>query len=311
MKPRGWANIASGLPVALLLHYNFRMPLRRFSALFVYLLVVVCLPRTAEGQPPRASYSGRTLLLPRRIVSGERATLAVLDSSGRLAPGVVVNFSNGDRLTTDATGRAMFVAPLDAGVIFASITGRTDRVLSVILTPAEASTSSIEIASVPRFASLADRFEVLGKGFCGDADANQVRISGRSALVLASSPVSLSVLPAVDLDPGDASVEISCAKRIARPFGLSLVGLDLEADDLPLKPDERRALTVRVRGTTEKISLEARNLAPAVAELAGGRLLQVLSSGGTRNQARFEVTGRKDGNFQIAIRLVPDMVAPH
>jgi len=43
----------------------------------------------------------RILLLPRRIVSGERATLAVLDVNGRLTPGVTVAFSNGDRLTTD------------------------------------------------------------------------------------------------------------------------------------------------------------------------------------------------------------------
>jgi hypothetical protein len=43
-------------------------------------------------------------VLPRRIVSGERATLAVLDVNGRLTPGVTVNFLNGDRLTNDATG---------------------------------------------------------------------------------------------------------------------------------------------------------------------------------------------------------------
>ena len=68
--------------------------------------------------------SARILLLPRRIVSGERATLAVLDVNGRLTPGVTVNFSNGDRLTTDQTGRALFVAPLNPGVIFGSIAGR-------------------------------------------------------------------------------------------------------------------------------------------------------------------------------------------
>ncbi len=93
------------------------------------------------------------LLLPRRIVSGERATLAVLDMNGRLTPGVTVNFSNGDRLTTDATGRALFVAPLNPGVIYGSIAGRTGRVATAILAPGEAASTSIEVSSAPQFAS--------------------------------------------------------------------------------------------------------------------------------------------------------------
>src|SRR5712691_4170366 len=109
-------------------------------------------------QPPSAS-AARMLLLPRRIVSGERATLAVLDVNGRLTPGVTVNFSNGDRLTTDATGRALFVAPLNPGVIFASIPGRTGRVTTAILSPSEAASAAMEISSAPRLASLTDRFE--------------------------------------------------------------------------------------------------------------------------------------------------------
>ena len=67
-------------------------------------------PAPAQQAPPASG--ARILLLPRRIVSGERATLAVLDVNGRLTPGVTVSFSNGDKLTTNATGRALFVAPL-------------------------------------------------------------------------------------------------------------------------------------------------------------------------------------------------------
>ena len=266
--------------------------------------------RSAAQQPPPAPSGARILLLPRRIVSGQRATLAVLDVNGRLTPSVVVNFSNGDRVTTDATGRALFVAPLNPGVIFGLLTGRAGRVATTILTPTEAVASSMEISSAPRVASLTDRFEIFGKGFCGDADANQVRIAGQTSLVLASSPVSLVILPPSDLRPGGATVEIVCAKGEARPFSLTLVGLDLVADSSPLKPGEHRGLTVRVRGITARISLEARNLAPEVAELAGGNPARALSSGGTENWARFEVTGRKSGNFLISIRLVPWLGRP-
>jgi len=221
-----------------------------------------------------------------------------------LTPGVTVSFSNGDRFTTDATGRALFVAPLNPGVIFGSIAGRAGRVATTILLPSEAASASIEVSSAPRVASLADRFEIFGKGFCGDADGNQVTIAGQPAIVLASSPTALVVLPPPDLEAGSAAVQVSCAKRQSAAFSVTFVGLELEADSSPLKPGEHRALTVRVRGTTAKIALEARNLAPEIAELSGGNPARASSSGGAENLAKFEVLGRKNGSFLISIRLL-------
>ena len=269
---------------------------------------VFSFPHPAQQAP--AASGARMLLLPRRIVSGERATLAVLDVNGRLTPGVTVNFSNGDKVTTNATGRALFVAPLNPGVILGSIAGRAGRVATAILSPSEAASASIEITSAPRVASLTDRFELLGRGFCGDADGNQVTVGGQSALVLASSPVSLVVLPPADLRPGPAPVEVSCAKRQAHSLAITLAGLELEADSTPLKQGEHRFLTVHVRGTTAKISIEARNLAPEIAELASGNPVRLSSNGGTENVARVELIGRKNGSFLISIRLVPSLVRP-
>jgi hypothetical protein len=259
---------------------------------------------TVAQQPPSAS-AARILLLPRNIVSGERATLAVLDVNGRLTPGVTVNFSNGDRLTTDATGRAMFVAPLDPGVIYASIAQRPGRARTTVLTPTEAVTSTLELSSVPRFASLSDRFELSGGGFCGDADANQVRVGGQPALVLASSPLSLVVLPPPELEPGRATVDVSCAKRSSPPFSITLVSLSLEADSSPLAPAEQRTLTVHVRGTASKVGLEARNLSPDVADLTGGNPARISSTGGADNLGRFLLVGRQRGTFLISMRLLP------
>lgn len=260
---------------------------------------------------PPALTAPRILLLPRRIVSGERATLAVLDVGGRLTPEVTIRFSNGDHLRTDATGRALFVAPLNPGVISASIEGRPGRVSTVILTPAEASAPAIEISSAPHIASLTDRFEISGKGFCGDADSNRVSIADHGALVLASSPVALTVLPPMELGPGPAKVAVSCAKRDAPEFSVVFVALELEADSSPLKRGERRTLEVRVRGTAEKVPLEARNLAPDIAELGGGNPVRRLSSGGEEeNVAQFEVLGKKNGTFLISIRLVPALGRP-
>lgn len=262
-----------------------------------------CLAVSSFGQQAPAASGARILLLPRRIVSGERATLAVLDVNGRLTPGVTVSFSNGDRLRTDATGRALFVAPLNPGVIFGTIAGRAGRVPIVVLSSMEAAASSIELTSVPRVASITDRFEIQGKGFCGDADANHVNVEGKPALILASSPTSLTVLPPSDIEPGQAAIDITCGKRSAAPFELTIVELSLEANSAPLSPGEHRTLTVRVRGTSSKVALDAVNLAPEVAELVGGNPARLFSTGGTENTAQFEVVGRAKGNFLISIRL--------
>jgi hypothetical protein len=291
-----------------------RMPLRRLFRFSLFLGIVcvvaeLCSFARLQQQAPAAS-GARVLLLPRRVVSGERATLAVLDVNGRLTPGVTVNFSNGDKLATDATGRALFVAPLTPGVLFASIAERTGRVTTAVIPPSEATSSSVEIASVPRVASLTDRFELLGRGFCGEADSNQVSVAGHPALVLASSPVSLVVLPPMDLGPGPAAVNVSCANHQAPSFAVAFAALDMEADSSPLKPGEHRALTVRVRGTMAKIALEARNLAPGIAELSGGNPMRLSSSGGAENFARFDLIGRKNGSFLISIRLVPSFARP-
>ncbi len=301
-----------GIPLFSFFHYNsfVRSFSRRVNhALlglgFSFLSLSVC----GAQQAPAAS-GARILLLPHKLVTGERATLAVLDVSGRLTPGVNIAFSNGDKVTTDATGRALFVAPLSPGIISATIEGRSGRVTSTILTPEDVPSTTEAVTAVPRVASISDRFEFLGHGFCGDADANHVTIAGLPGLVLASSPGALTVLPPPDMDPGSAIVQVSCGQKSAAPFTVVFVSLELEASNAALAPGEHRTLIVRVRGSTAKVGLEARNLAPEVAELAGGATVKAQSSGGADNVARFEMVGKQHGNFTVSIRLLTPLSPP-
>jgi hypothetical protein len=76
-----------------LFRYNLIMPLSRICFLTGFLCAAAFLFSNgvlAQRAPPASG--ARIVLLPRRIVSGERATLAVLDANGRLTPGVIVNF---------------------------------------------------------------------------------------------------------------------------------------------------------------------------------------------------------------------------
>lgn len=269
------------------------------------LSVILC---CAAQQAPPAS-GARILLLPRRLVTGERATLAVLDVSGKLTPAVNIAFSNGDKITTDATGRALFVAPLVAGTLSASIEGRSGRVTSTVLAPAEVPTSSLGVTAVPQVASLSDRMEIMGHGFCGDADANRVTIGGTPALVLASSPAYLSVLPP-DMDPGPVTVQVQCGQKSSAPFTVVFINLELQAKTTTLAPGEHRMLQVSITGSSNKIGLEARNLAPEVADLKGGTRVRAVSTGGKENVATFELVGRQKGSFVISIRLLAPLGPP-
>jgi hypothetical protein len=294
-----------------IVRYNPKMALRLDAALALLFMIATPLsPASAqEAAAPQAS-AARILLLPRKIVSGEHATLAVLDVNGRLTPGVRVNFSNGDRVTTDATGRALFVAPLNPGVISAALAGHPGRVYTTILSPTDAASPSLDITAAPRVASLSDRFELAGHSFCGDADANKVTVAGLPALVLASSPTSLVVLPPAELDSGNAATVVSCAKQDSPLFSIRFVELSLEANSSPLAPGDHRTLTVHVRGTNAKVALEARNLAPDIAELNGGNPARISSSGGEDNTAQFQLVGKQRGSFMVSIRLLPTQAPP-
>lgn len=265
---------------------------------------------SAAAQQRSRAGTARTLLMPKSAISGDRATLAVLDASGRLVPKAHVVFSNGDRYTTDATGRALFVAPLITGVLHAAVAGRTARASIAILPSNETNPAAITVSAVPEFATLTDRFEIAGSGFCGDADANRVTISGIPAFILASSPTSLTVMPSVDLPPGRASVDLSCAKRRGPAIEVVFVALTLQADTSPLAQGVIRSLAVHVRGTQEKIMLEANNLSPEIASLEGGDSVRAMSSGGRENAAHFQITGRAHGSFAVSVRLVSRNIRP-
>jgi hypothetical protein len=291
------------------LHYNPLVPQPRSLATCRVIGVFLALAGVCFAQQAPPSSAARVLVMPRKLISGERATLAVLDGNGRLTPGVDVQFSDEEKVTTDVTGRALFVAPLNPGVFTAQIAGRGGRTSSSVLPSPGLPVSLEQVTGAPRVASLSDRFELEGEGFCGDADANRVSIAGRDALILASSPTSLEVLPPADLEPGVAQVAVACGPKHAKRFAIIFVALELQAKEGSLAPGEHRELVVRVRGTTTKVMLEAHNLAREVADLTGGVTVRASSSGEVENVAKFEVVGKKRGNFAISIRLLTTLSA--
>src|SRR5277367_3536546 len=163
----------------------------------------------ARASAPRAqdqsnSYTTWTvkIVLPPRLMAGHPATLAVLGVDGKLAPGAMVTLGDGQTLTTDRTGRAVFTVPATGDYLLARGSGAS---VAALIDPATGASEPKE-TTLPPIVSTRDRFWICSAGLRGDADANRVTINGEPALVLAASPECLVALPNPRVTPGAATI---------------------------------------------------------------------------------------------------------
>lgn len=242
--------------------------------------------------------------MPSQLAAGRPATLAVLDADGRLVPGATVEFSGGVSFTTDATGRAVFTAPAERGVMTARLA--SGAAASTTVVPAsDHPEDELVVDRIAPIVAVNDRFSVGGFGFRGQADANRVLLGEQPAIVLAASPLELILIAAPGTAPGSTQLHLEVGEGKTEPVSLTLVAFEIAAEKAQLAPKEKGQLTVHVRGTWQRLDLEARNLTPDVVKLKNGNVQRVLSSGGTENVATLALEGRRAGAFSISVRLVP------
>lgn len=268
---------------------------------------------TASQQAPAAPQkpsAARTIIVPRRLVAGQRATLAVLDIQGRLAPGVALELSGGVRLNTDSTGRAAFDVPANSKLLYAHIQTRPDRVSSVIVPPDATPERRLTVSNYPHVVALSDRFEISGSGFDGNADGNRATAAGKPALVLAASPLALVLMPEPGLPEGTSEFSAESSGQKAGPFPITFVSLEVSSAKHSLAANERGILNVRVRGSSDRLLIEARNLSPEIVALPHGIVQREISSGGPENAARFELEGLRPGPFSISVHLISPPAPP-
>ncbi len=260
---------------------------------------------SSAGRQDSSNPPGAAIVLPHKLVAGERATLAVLDATGRLTKGAVVEFTGGERVTTDATGRAAFTAPATPGVLLARLPGPDVSASTTVIAPPAILPDGVQVYDYPHVISLSDRFAVDGAGFRGEADANRALLGDQPTLVLAASPVALVLLPGPRAVEGPTQLTIEVGGRSPGPVPVTLVSLELSATKKQLAPAEKGKLAVRVHGSDQRLVIEARNLTPDVIGLPRGNVQRVTSSGGANNTAEIEMQGVRAGDFSLSVRLVP------
>jgi hypothetical protein len=211
--------------------------------------------------------------------------------------------SNGEVVTTDESGRAHFLAPPDAGVMFARIVGSEIREAADVLPRDTDAADGLQITSLPKLASLQDRIVVRGSGFQGDADRNRVSLSGRSVLVLASSPMELILAPPANFAPGTAALTVGqgAAQTSAEVTLVEIVSSN--SGDQQVWRGKKTKVLLSVKGTSEPVQLEVRNLTPQVLQFPHGDEMSVRTSGGSDNSAAVKMKGKSAGGFSFSVSL--------
>ena len=267
----------------------------------------------AAGALGAATSVARSIVLPPTLVAEAPATLAVLDATGRLVPGVDVTLSDGRVVKTDATGRARLVVPAQLAELQARIAGGPIVATSPIVKRPASTDAVIQLTDFPAVIDVQDQFAISGARFEGDADENHVWLGGKQALVLAASPASLAVLPSPDTPLGTSQLRVEGNGSPARSVDITVVEIDAINPPGPLRIGQPATLIVRVRGTAQPLDVELGNWSPSVIKMLGQttdgaapsdpNIRRVRTSGGEKNQAQIQIEPLAQGKFYVRARL--------
>ena len=262
-----------------------------------------------------------------------------------MASGAVVELSTGQKVTTDATGRALFMVAPIPGAMTAKLFGQETTASSIVMAapflpgqvptigdatqpnqqrypgglqvepapdsarlPFETQGKQVEPTpgkiSYPKFLTLHDRFAIEGTGFNGRADGNRVLLEGQPCLVLASSPLSLVVLPGVHVPIGPIGLKITVGGNDVGPLPVSAVLLEFSGPSETPNAGTQSSLVLHARGTTEPLSVEVRNGSPGVIQFPHGVVQRLTTSGGEENTAPVELKFLTAGSYTVTARLL-------
>lgn len=283
------------------------------SAIFALIMAVSAAPAGPQQTSKSLPVPGpRTIILPSKAVAGAPATLAVLDAQGRLLPNATVEVSGGEKVTTNATGRAFFMAPGVPGTLIAKIPSRGISASTPVVAPeaqiaqpaSESDASRAAVRSYPHVLAIRDRFTIEGSGFRGEADSNRIFVADQLCFILASSPGSLVVLPSPRVPIGDVTLRVIVDGRNAGQFPISAALLDFSGPADPPNAGAVGTLTLHVHGTTERLIVEVRNTSPGIIQLLEGNPERVITSGGEENISPVNVKFLTTGNYAVTAKLI-------
>ncbi len=249
------------------------------------------------------------IILPAELEVEKPATLSVIDSDGILVEGVIASLPGGRKVTTDATGRARFVVTSDPGAFIAEVPASAlqPRVRGYSLVRAHPAQNSavLAVAEYPHILVHGQPAAVMGYGFRGDAESDGAFVGGKTAVILAASPMGIVFQTAEDANLGAASLVLSVAGVKREPIGVTIVSLEITRPEGRIIVGSKSEMFVRVAGTEQKVMLSIENRSPEIVELTNGNFHWALSTGGVVNEAIIGMRPRDAGDFSVSVRVAP------
>jgi hypothetical protein len=295
------------------------------TAVAVAAAVCICAiatPLRAAGQqkqiPPELNGHAAVaeIVLPPELEVEKPATLAVIDSDGRLVEGVTVLLPGGRKVTTDATGRARFVVTSDPGAFIAEVaeSALQPRVRAYSLVRAHppensaAASSGFTVSEYPHTLVHDQPVTVKGYGFRGDAELDGAIVGGKPAMVLAASPMGIVFQTEPGITPGPASLALQVAGVKHEPLAVTIVSLEISQPAGTVVVGKKEVILVAVIGTELKTVLAVQNLSPDVIDLPAGNFHSVVSTGGALNEASIVMRARRGGDYSVGVHVAPSTV---
>ena len=167
------------------------------------------------------------------------------------------------------------------------------------------SSSGLQVLSYPHVFAIHDRFTIEGTGFRGAADSNHVFLADQPCLVVASSPVSLVVLPGPRIPIGTVHLRVSVAGHDTGPIPVFAVLFEFSGPAETPDAGAQGKIILTVHGAAERLAVEVRNGSPGIIQFPRGNVQHLLTSGGEQNIAPVELKFLAPGNYTVTARLIP------
>jgi hypothetical protein len=258
-----------------------------------------------DGNPCTGKSIKNSRLIVGQVVENQPASFSLVGSNGNSLTGYVVEFDDGQRVTTDEKGMGTFTPK--ARKVLAKVADVTSTPLSVI----GGKEAGEQQSSVPRYLALGNQLIVTKNDlFDGDAGNSKVRLGDQPCSVLAESPSQAVIYVPDNVGVGTKELVIEDKGRLEQP--LSTVQILMNADQLKLKKGESTRGSVVIEGADASLAgglLRIQNLSPDTVTVHApgatnrGDTLELKLTAAMVSEGRIEVPlqiqAKKGGSFTL------------
>lgn len=235
------------------------------------------------------------ILVTGSVVAGEEATVCVRNPNGTFLEGVVVASADGQRKTTDKSGRATFTVPKGIETLLLTLAGTQVGARAFV----RESAAGLPMGG-PGLVQAGQEAPIVGSG----ANSGQLTLDGKQLEILASSPTGVVAQIPHDLAPGVHTLLWSSSDASSvRP--MESISFTL-APPKTLAVGQRSDFKIEVSGCDQPIPIRLVNHSPSVIKLAGSAERgTIVTAGGKPNFGTIPVQTLAPGAIKIGVQIAP------